>query len=71
MTFNLNKIWLEDGLILKERNEWIATLTAIVQSFNLTWLDCNTTLVQGTQQQQRSHENSFSSILIPLRTQPT
>lgn len=48
MTFNLNKIWLEHGIILKERNELIVTLTVIVQSFNLNWLDFNTTLVQGT-----------------------
>ena len=49
MTFNLNKICLEDEIILKERNELIVTLTVIFQSFNLNWLDFNTPLVQGTQ----------------------
>ena len=48
MTFKLNKIWLEDGIILKERNEWIVMLVVIVQSFNLNWLDFNTPLVQLT-----------------------
>ena len=49
MTFKLNKICLEDEIILKERNELIVTLTVIFQSFNLNWLDFNTPLVQGTQ----------------------
>lgn len=39
MTFNLNKIWLEDGIILKERTELIVALSVVFQSFSLNWLD--------------------------------
>lgn len=39
MTFNLNKIWLEDGIILKERTELIVAVTVVFPVLYLNWLD--------------------------------
>lgn len=71
MTFNLNKIWLEDGIILKERNELIVALTV---SFPVKPVKTGLMFYSsGTRYPivAKKHENSFSNILITLRTQLT